>query len=1286
MKIITRENQIEVLLAQAQNCLIRDRVRLKKLLHKTHTYETDDLVKFEASLHKAIARKTERIASLPDVTYTGTLPIHEKIDEIKSTLIANQVTVICGETGSGKTTQIPKICLEIGRGIDGLIGHTQPRRLAARTVASRISQELGTTSSNLVAYKIRHTDQTSDKTLIKLMTDGILLAELQSDRNLYQYDTLIIDEAHERSLNIDFILGCLKQILSKRPDLKIIITSATIDVQRFSDFFDNAPIISISGRTYPVELRYRPVEEEESIEDTEYQPLLAAIRELIKEGPGDILVFLEGEREIHEAGNFLQKQHLKNIEILPLYSRLSSSRQARIFQPHQHRHVILATNVAETSLTIPGIRYVIDRGLARVSRYNRRSKVQQLPVEKISRASGKQRMGRCGRVAEGICIRLYAENDFNERQEFTDPEILRTNLASVILQMKALNLGDIRDFAFIDSPDPRYINDGIRLLQELKAIDREEKLTRLGRRMSRLPLDPRWAAVLLAASRYQCVSEALIITSALSVQEMRERPEESKQKADEAHKQFVDEHSDFIFYINLWNYYHDLSRKLSSNQLSKWCRQNYISYIRMREWREVHQQLHSMISDSRIYVNKTSSSYEHIHYALIEGLLGHIAFKSDEKMYTGARGIKLNIFPGSGQFIKLPKWIIAAELIETSKLYARTVAEINPQWLIKPAEHLIQRQWNTPFWDVKSRQVLAHEKITLFGLVLVGDQIVNYGKIRQPESRSIFIREALVTENYPCRHHFYLNNHNVIEQIKLLEEKSRRHDVYNEEALFEFYDRHIPDHVCNGPLFEKWYKTEAKLNPELLCVEQETLMLHSADKVNEYNYPDEIIINKISLPLNYQFNPDNREDGINLDIPLAMLNQVNENQLEYLVPGLRVEKIIWLLKSLPKSIRKELVPVPDTARECAKNIEPGNQSLTSSLASWLFRSKGIKITEKDWSVDNIPPHLTMNIRVIENNTIIDQSRNMGELKSRLSGKATRVFNTKSNSNYERDGIKQWDFPDLPEQIDLTINRISVPAYPALVDDGDTVSIRLFDVKALADQSMQEGLQKLFMLELKKDFTYLNKNLPNSDKIGLYFSSIDNIENVKSGLIKLITKQTFLDDSPDIRSKKEFQHRCDIGARVLIDNANQVCSCIFELMQEFNHICNKLEALQQYPDMHMDIKIQLDNLVYKNFLEDIPFAILKEYKRYFSAIDKRIEKFEYAPTRDSKNREQFILYWSHYQKLKKHTDQSIRVKTELDKLRWMLEEYRISVFAQEVGTIMKISRERLDKQIRLIKNL
>ena len=1276
---------------EVAECMLRDRGRLLQQLQKFPGNDVTKMQFIQDQILLAKARKQARIDNCPEVEFTMDLPIYAATTEIRKAIAQHQVIVVCGETGSGKTTQLPQICLSMGRGIDGVIGHTQPRRIAAKTVAQRIAEELKVPLGNAVGFRIRHTDITTENTYIKLMTDGILLAELQQDKLLHQYDTIIIDEAHERSLNIDFILGYLRRLLPARPDLKLIITSATIDIERFSRHFHDAPVIEVSGRTFPVEVRYRPSEDfdQDTIDDdTDEQVLLSAIRELSLDSRGDILIFLEGEREIHETARFLDKQHLKNTDILPLYSRLSSARQARIFQPHKRRHIILATNVAETSLTIPGIHYVIDRGYARVSRYSRNSKVQQLPVEKISQAAAEQRAGRCGRTANGICIRLYSEADFISRPRYTEPEILRTNLAAVILQMKSLDLGDIHDFPFIDKPDIRFINDGLRLLKELQAIDKSEDLTGAGRQLARLPIDPRLGRILLAAGKLGCVSEILIIISALSCQDPRERPLDMQEKADIAHAQFMDERSDFLFYLNVWNFYHRQSRLLSHNQLQKMCRQNFLSYIRIREWKEIYKQLQEMLADMHIYFNIPPAGYDIIHSALLYGLLDHIARKSDDKLYTGARGIRVSIFPGSGQFTRLPKWIIAGELMHTTRLYARTVAAINPRWLIKPAAHLVQREYFEPYWDTRSQQVFAHEKTSLYGLVLVADQKISYGRINPEEARHIFIREALVGEKLHISESFLTHNNKIITDILNLEKKSRRRDILNEQALFDFYDDQVPAGIYNGPAFLKWYLAAKKENEKILYITRDKVMYHGADSVTDKFFPDNFVINSTRLPLTYEFAPANANDGINLDIPLLMLNQVNENQLQYVVPGILEEKVTCMLKALPKQIRKTLVPVPETAKECIENMDRGTGVMYENLAAYLFRTRGIKIPDNIWQSISLPEHLKINIRVIdENNHVLAQGRDIEILKADLAEQVQAGLSTIASGIPEREGITRWDFGDLPVSIRMKVNNITVQSYPALVDCGDSVSIRLFDTSEKSLLIMQSGLRQLFMLVLRKDFNYLKKNLLNFDEMSMYYAVIGNSNDLRNDLLRLIASEVFLPDKADIRCQEDFEKRCDTAIVKLVSEANRLCLLVHDILQEFHNIRQLLAGPESYPvQAENTITAHLDSLVYPGFLAVTPMYMLEKFPRYLAAIKKRLEKLCFDPGRDKKLYLKLKPFWDSYKKISEYFNNSGISNHELAKFRYMLEEYRVSLFAQDLGTAIPVSAERLLQQQNNLMNI
>lgn len=1270
-------------------CMYVDQNILRRRLAKLQPDAPQQMQRFKLQLKRALARKQAREAACPKISFTGELPIYAKLDELAAAINGNQVVIVCGETGSGKTTQIAKLCLSIGRGLHGFVGHTQPRRIAARAVATRISEELGTPLGEAVGFKIRHSDTTSPHTYIKIMTDGILLAELQQDRWLERYDTLIIDEAHERSLNIDFLLGYIKRLLPERPELKVIITSATIDVERFSKFFNSAPVIEVSGRTYPVDVMYRPLDDytKEAVDtDQEHAALLASIRELSQYGQGDILIFLEGEREIHEASQFLQRENLPDTDILPLYSRLSSSRQSTIFRPHIRRHIILATNIAETSLTIPGIRYVIDKGYARISRYSRRNKVQQLPVEKISRASADQRKGRCGRVAEGICLRLYSEEDYESRPEFTDPEILRTNLASVILQMKSLKLGDITAFPFLEAPDSRYINDGSRLLNEIQALDKNGHLTKTGRLVSRLPVDPRLGAILVAANEFGCVNEILIIVSALSAQEPRERPLDAQEKADEAHQRFADEHSDFLSYISIWQFFHQQMKKLSHSQLRRLCQQNFISYIRMREWKEVRKQLADQLREIGFLENRHPASYEAIHSALIRGFLGNVAMKTGTREYTGARGIKLHIFPGSSQFARMPKWIIAAELVETTRLYARTVASIDPRWLIKPAGHISKSEYYEPFWDKKAQHVLAYERITLYGLVLVTGQKINYAKINPGECRKIFIRDALLEEQLDMNAPFILHNHRIVEDIRLLEKKARRHDIFNEQAFYDYYDTVIPADICDGHIFRKWYQSASRRDEKLLYVDPETIMYHQADTITSADYPDRTSFHNNKLNIRYKFDPGAADDGVSLDIPVYLLNQLEQEALDRLIPGMMSEKISFLLKSLPKNLRRQLVPIPDTVAECAEKISTQGSTLTASLEDYLFRTRGIKLQDDVWSGIKLPDHLRINIRVIDNDKkIVEQGRDLKKLQADLYTHIEKEFTAISDKIIEQDNILEWNFGELPETCDIEVNHTSIRLFPALVDMDSSVSIRLFDNRNKAEHEMHHGLIRLFCIASKKEFKYLEKNLPHFKEMNLYYSSLGQSNEFKQSLFDLITDEVFLSHGRTIRSQQEFNAALVQGRPMLVNVANDICKLIHVVLKKYNQIVNLLEdkKFSRMSEALEDINEHLSHLVYEGFIGDELLPDLRQYPRYLDAILKRLEKLAFSPEKDKRQLQKIEPFWNYYLEL---IESGVFSNSdELVREYWrMLEEYRVSLFAQELGTSRSVSAKKLNRQIELIK--
>ncbi|MDI5940964.1 ATP-dependent RNA helicase HrpA, partial [Micromonospora sp. DH15] len=983
---------------------------------------------------------------------------------------------VAGETGSGKTTQLPKICLELGRGVHGLIGHTQPRRLAARTVADRIAEELGTELGDVVGYKVRFTDQVSDRSLVKLMTDGILLAELQTDRMLRQYDTLIIDEAHERSLNIDFILGYLRQLLPRRPDLKVVITSATIETDRFARHFADAegrpaPVVEVSGRTYPVEVRYRPLvevseseddsgDDEENVRD-QIQAIGDAVEELAAEGPGDVLVFLSGEREIRDTADALgklvqSKRSLLGTEILPLYARLSAAEQHRVFAPHTARRVVLATNVAETSLTVPGIKYVVDPGTARISRYSSRLKVQRLPIEPVSQASANQRKGRCGRTSDGICIRLYDESDFDSRPEFTDPEILRTNLASVILQMTSIGLGDVAAFPFIDPPDRRNIADGVNLLHELGALDPTEtdpakRLTPLGRRLAQLPVDPRLARMVIEGERNGCATEVVVIAAALSIQDPRERPAEKQAQADQAHARFADSESDFVAYLNLWRHLREQQRELSSSAFRRMCRAEYLNYLRVREWQDIVSQVRQVLRTAEKGDGRRGAGADlpeeidtpKVHQSLLPGLLSHIGLKDPQKHeYLGARGAKFALFPGSALFKKAPRWVMAAELVETSRLWGRVAGRVEPEWVEPLAQHLVKRSYSEPHWEKKQAAVLAYEKVTLYGVPLVTARKVNFGRIDPALSRELFIRHALVEGDWSTHHQFWRDNQKLLTEIEELENRARRRDILvDDETIFAFYDERIPADVVSGRHFDAWWKKERRERADLLTFTRELLVNAGRGGLDEADYPDEWRADGVTLPLTYTFDPGTPTDGVTVDIPLPLLNQVPAESFDWQVPGLREELVIALIRSLPKAVRRNFVPVPDYARAALAAITPGQEPLLDALTRQLRRMTGVTVPRDAWEPGKLPAHLRVSFRVLdEENKPVAEGKDLPALQRQLRQEVRQVV-AAAAPDVARTGLTQWDFGTLPRTIEQVRAGYAVTAYPALVDEGSTVGVK-----------------------------------------------------------------------------------------------------------------------------------------------------------------------------------------------------------------------------------------------------
>ncbi len=1282
-KLVTTgaQKQLKQRLSQVRKS---DYHRLLRRFKQIDDSEPEKLALLAEDIARSIDEKSQRLQSVPELNVDQSLPIFQRFDEIKQYLQKHQVLVVCGETGSGKTTQLPQYCLTSGLGIEGIIGHTQPRRLAARSVAKRIADEMHTELGDKVAYKIRHHDLTAKDTLIKIMTDGVLLAEMQHDRFLNQYDCLIIDEAHERSLNIDFILGFLKQLLVKRHDLKVIITSATIDVERFSQHFDQAPIIEVSGRTYPVDVIYQPNEDEDAErEDT----ILDAINELSTYDRGDILVFLEGEGEIHQIDTFLQKRHLPDTDVLPLYSRLSSARQNKIFSPHQRRHIVLATNVAETSLTIPGIRYVIDAGFARISRYSYRSKVQRLPIEKISQAAANQRKGRCGRTSDGICIRLYSEEDFLSRPEYTQPEILRTNLASVVLQMKSLKLGDIQDFPFLEPPDTKLVNDGIRLLKEINALDEKEKLTGIGKRMARLPIEPRYARILLAANEFYCLHEILIIISALSIQDARERPMDTPAKADKAHQAFADEKSDFLWFINVWQFYQTKAKQLSQKKLRKLCKQNFLSYLRMQEWQNIYRQLKHICIEMKLSLNSEAANYQNIHCAMLTGMPSHVAFLSDQHEYTGARNIKFNIFPASCLFQSKPKWVVAAELVETSRLYARQVATVDPLWVISTAKHLLKFNYSDAKWEQKSARVIAMETTSLFGMTLRANRKVNYGNIDPAQSRSIFIRYALIDGEFDSRAHFVNENNRLINAVREMEIKTRRPDILDEDSVYAFYLKVIPEQVYDGQSFSLWLKQASQ---EILqqCYLTENDLLSEASSVEQSDYPDEIYCNKIRFPVEYKFLPGEKHDGLNIDVPLELLNQLENEQFDYLVPGLLAEKITCLLKSLPKPIRKQLVPIPDTADECLNNLNNYDVPLKSNLANYLFRTRGIDIKPQDWSTTSLPEHLTISFHVYDHEQeYITSGDNLDTLRERLAAQTEKAIDRLVDDSTEQKEITEWDFGDIPVTESVISGNNSITLYPALIEEQGKIYRHAFDSLETAESYFKHGLRALFKKKLEKELRYLRKNISGWDQLCIMYSAIGTKDDLLDSFVNQVIDKTFLYQATPLRKQEQFLSSLSQDSSFLLTNAESLSKLLRGIL-DLNRQINV--RLADYSQVHFrltidDITDQLEYLIFNGFVEDTQYEDLSHYPRYLAAILKRLDKLEFNIDKDKKN---IVLISEHWQRIRQLVDNAYETGQFLlpvMEYRWMMEELRISLFAQELKTRMPISLKRMDKKWDIIKH-
>ncbi|AIO74945.1 ATP-dependent RNA helicase HrpA [Burkholderia multivorans] len=1299
---------------------------------------------------------------VPPITYPESLPVSGRRDEIARAIAAHQVVIVSGETGSGKTTQLPKICLELGRGLGaggtGLIGHTQPRRLAASSTGRRIAEELGTPFGEVVGYKVRFTDNLAPGASVKLMTDGILLAETQTDPLLKAYDTLIIDEAHERSLNIDFLLGYLKEILPKRPDLKLIVTSATIDADRFARHFGSdahpAPVIEVSGRLYPVEVRYRPVAEDRpAVKHAEgtasrdrvktareaerdlMDAIVDAVDELCREGPGDVLVFLPGEREIREAAEALRKHHPPHTEILPLFARLSAADQDKVFKPSNARRIVLATNVAETSLTVPGIRYVVDTGLARVKRYSYRNKVEQLQVEPISQAAANQRAGRCGRVADGICIRLYDESDVQARARFTDPEILRSSLASVILRMKSLHLTAIESFPFLEPPPGRAIADGYQLLNELGAVDDDNALTPLGRELARLPLDPRVGRMILAARDQQSLREVLIIASALSVQDPRDRPIDAQEQADQAHRRFADERSEFLQWLKIWSWFEEaVAHKKSNRQLVDACRQNFLSHLRLREWRDVHSQLLTVVREHGWRLNESEATYEQVHLALLTGLLGNLGLKADDDPhYLGARGIKFYLWPGSALAKKAGRWVMAAELVETSRLYARCLAKIEPEWVEKVGAHLLKKSLSEPHWEKRPAQVSAFERATLYGLPIYHRRRVAFGRQDPARARELFIRGALVDGEFDTKLPFFAHNRKLLADIEQLEHKSRRQDVLvDDELIYAFYDHAIPAGIHTGAAFERWYRDEVKKSGQpddklrLLYLSRDDLMRHEAAGVTTELFPKRATMAGVEMALTYHFEPGSPRDGVTLAVPLYALNQVDARRCEWLVPGMLKEKVQLLLKSLPQKLRRHCVPLPDYAAgfvERAGRERFGAGGLVEALIADVREQTQVAMKAADFKLETLPAHLFMNFKVIdEHGRQLAMGRNLAQLRQELGAQAQQQFQkiaaastiavgadadggaapAAAGAPAGKDGrgakggkaaapqtlaapepgatalyenLTTWNFGKLPELLEIRRRGQTLYGYPALVDRGTHCDVEVFDSPEEAARIHRAGLRRLFALQLKEPIKYLEKNLPGLREMAMQYMSLGTQDELRDQLIDTALDRACLQDPlPD--DDASFHARRDEGRSRLNLLAQEIARLVGQILTEYAGVVKKLAQAKPFAQAHADLQQQLSALIGKRFVIDTPYAQLVHFPRYLKGIALRIDKLKADPARDAKQLGELQPLVQQYQRAV--SQRGGVVDPRLAEFRWLLEELRISLFAQELRTPMPVSVKRLYK--------
>ena len=1305
-------------MARLPLAMVRDAARLGARIDRARARRAPEAewTRLAADLERSIASCAARAMSKPAITYPPDLPVAQRADEIAKAIRAHQVVIVCGETGSGKTTQLPKICLAAGRGERGLIGHTQPRRIAARAVATRIAQELGQPVGEAVGYKVRFTDHTKPDAYIKLMTDGILLAETQGDRELLAYDTIIVDEAHERSLNIDFLLGYLKQLCAKRPDLKVVITSATLDAERFARHFGTdaapAPVIEVSGRVFPVDVRFRPLrrgaganeavlaneaDDEEELEEA----IVNTAEDLWRESPGDILVFLPGEREIRETGELLRRglarrPYASQLEILPLFARLSVADQQRIFAPGNGRRIVLATNVAETSLTVPGIRYVIDAGLARVKRYSLRNKTTLLQIEKVSQAAANQRAGRCGRVQDGICVRLYGEDDFAARPKFTDPEILRSSLAAVILRMASLDLGHVDAFPFLEPPGPRAIADGYQLLQELGAVDGERRLTPLGRELARLPLDPRIGRIVLAARDAGCLPEALVIASALAVPDPRERPLERQQAADQAHLRFRDERSDFLSLVALWEFFADANaQKLSHRRLVDACRAQFVSWLRLREWRDVHQQLVATLEEAgwkwapQLPPAMDAARYAKLHKAVLAGLLGNIGVKADaEEHFLGTRGLKFYLHPGSGLAKKgggsgagvATKWILAAELTETSRLFARCAARVEPEWIEEIAGDRVTRDHFEPHWEERRGEVVAAERVSLYGLTLVARRMVSFGAIDPKTARDVFIREALVPGALATKGTFLAHNKRLVADVAELEHKARRQDVLvDDETIAAFYADHVPAHVHSLVSFERWRAEAESANPRVLFLTRDYLMRHAATQVTEEQFPAELELAGAKLPLKYRFSPGHPLDGLTLTAPLSLLNQLDDARLTWLVPGMIREKVAHYLKTLPKAWRNRLIPLPEVVTAFLESVQDTTVPLPDALRRYLRERLGEAPPADVWDGGDTPPHLAVNVRVVDAaGGELAMGRDLPALRTQL-GEAAQLSFAAAGPGIEKRGLRKWDFGDLPETLAVTRGAQRLTGYPTLVDDGDSVSIAMQDTREAADASTRAGVMRLLKLSLKDATTRFDKGGPGFAQAGLQLKTAIPSDRLLADVLAAATDRAFLGEDPLPRTEHAFAEQVRRARTRLPAVAEGAFRLLAAIAAEHAALAQRLASLPAAQSrLAAEVRAQRDALVYPGFFSATPWPQLAHLPRYLKALDRRVAKFGERPDRDGKHAEQVAELWQRYRERAARNAQAGRAEPALEAFRWLLEELRVSLFAQELKTPAPVSFKRVER--------